>query len=98
MALPLSDDEGVVAFLRELQQAVGTAAADALDPLGGAALVHAQAAVDPVQLDALGGSLLEQGRHEVARQGMLLLLGGRALHRVGMGCLRLERYRYRTLI
>ena len=73
-------------------------AAWTLDPITCAALVHAQPAVDPVELDVLLARELEERRNPVLRVGMLLLLDRGALDRIGMRLLGLHRQVHGALV
>src|ERR1700739_629059 len=67
-----------------LEKIFGAASARAFNPIACATLVHTQAAVDPVELDALLASQLKQGSNPILGCRVILFLNRRSLDRIGM--------------
>src|SRR5690348_5022445 len=92
------DDERVIGRLSQLPEIGWRAAPDTGDRLAGAALVDAEAAIDPVDLAAVLLGRAHQLGDRVLRDEVVFLLGVAAMHRVGVRLLRRERLQYRALV
>src|SRR6266850_6339758 len=92
------DDECVGGAFGHGPEVGWAAATHAADGLGYATFVDAQAAVDPVDLQALCFRLLQQRRDPFARERMCLVGLVAAMHCVGMARLARETKRDRAFI
>ena len=86
------NDERVVRLFDELPEVRGAAAARPVDPLARAALVDAEAALDPFEPGAASGGLGHEGGHPVLRIRMVLFLEAPAVHGVRVRPLLCERH------
>src|SRR5919109_2658936 len=92
------NDKGAARLLRHLPAVSRRAAAHAFDGLGHSALVHAQTAVDPVQLRATGTRLIHELRDPLFGERMVLLRRVAAVNGIGVRGLPRERKRNGTFV